>query len=202
VSVVRKIYDPIGLGTDHGGSLPVVATSRYTPPEYLFRLLEPSETLWHAVDIYQLGCLIHDLVMRVQMFNEEYERASDNRYRFAWIVATQTPAIQAGDVDAGLLFLGQRALDKDWERRSKLRIEDFLQEDESKLRIGLNAIGFGAKQNQPRSSETPPSSRQVLSALTYVVARSHALWPRISVNEIVERFRRCECVDWRFWGAR
>lgn len=45
VSVARKIYDPIGIGTDEGNRLPVVATSRYTPPEYLFRLIPPGEQL-------------------------------------------------------------------------------------------------------------------------------------------------------------
>lgn len=54
LSVARDVHDPIGTGTDHSGQLPVVATSRYSPPEYLFRLVDPSPELWHALDIYQL----------------------------------------------------------------------------------------------------------------------------------------------------
>ncbi len=142
VSVVREIYDPIGNGTDHGNKLPVVATSRYSPPEYLFRLIEPSETLWHAVDVYQLGCLIYDLVMREQIFEEEFQRSADNRYRFAWIVATQTPAITARDVDAAVILLGERALDKDFNRRSTLNLDDFLLLSENKSKIGLEQIGL------------------------------------------------------------
>ncbi|WEX77947.1 protein kinase [Sinorhizobium numidicum] len=164
VSVVRKVYDPLGLGTDHGNSLPVVATSRYTPPEYLFRLLEPSEELWHAVDVYQLGCLIHDLVMRVQIFHDEYQRASDNRYRFAWIVATKTPTISASDVDTGLILLGQRAVDKNWQRRSALRIEDFLQEADSRSRLGLEAIGLLPREKAKEGLAAGPLTlRTVLS---------------------------------------
>jgi serine/threonine protein kinase len=39
ISVIRNVSDPIGVGTDHEGQLPVLATARYSPPEYLFRLL-------------------------------------------------------------------------------------------------------------------------------------------------------------------
>lgn len=55
LSVIREIDDPVGIGTDHGDQLPVVATARYSPPEYLFRLEDPSPELWHGVDVYQLG---------------------------------------------------------------------------------------------------------------------------------------------------
>lgn len=162
VSVVRNIYDPIGIGTDHGNKLPVVATSRYTPPEYLFRLVDPGKELWHAVDIYQLGCLIHDLVMRVQMFDEEYQRSADNRYRFAWIVATKTPRLTAADVDTALILLGQRALDKKYERRSFLQLEDFLEEKESRSKLGLDVIGLGGVQAPVLQSSTPVNIRQLL----------------------------------------
>src|SRR6185503_4141522 len=64
VSVVRAVHDPVGIGTDHEGQLPVVATARYSPPEYLFRLVDPSPELWHALTVYQLGGLLHDLIMR------------------------------------------------------------------------------------------------------------------------------------------
>lgn len=162
VSVVRKIYDPIGLGTDHGNKLPVVATSRYTPPEYLFRLIDPGEELWHAVDIYQLGCLIHDLVMRSQMYDEEFNRSADNRYRFAWIVATQTPIIQGTDVETTLLLLGQRALDRDWKRRSTLKLEDFFAEKANLTKIGRAAIGIGATASVGKVSG-PANVRQLIS---------------------------------------
>ena len=126
ISVIRDIYDPVGAGSDHDGQLPVLATARYSPPEYLFRLIEPGPTLWHALNIYQLGALLHDLIVRTPLFQGEYEYSKANRYRFAWIVATQDPHIDAPDVDHDLVFLARRALDKDWLRRSALRIEDFL----------------------------------------------------------------------------
>jgi serine/threonine-protein kinase len=71
ISVMRAIHDPAGVGTDHDGQLPVVATTRYTPPEYLFRLLETGPQLWYALDVYQLGGLLHDLIMGHPLFETE-----------------------------------------------------------------------------------------------------------------------------------
>ncbi|MGI8397605.1 protein kinase domain-containing protein [Agrobacterium deltaense] len=161
VSVAREIHDPMGLGTDHGNQLPVVATSRYSPPEYLFRLLPAGPELWHAVDIYQLGGLIHDLVMRSEMFEAEYQASSTNRYRFAWIVATQTPVISSEDIEPSLLLLGRRALDKDWKRRSALVLEDFRSSKENQKKIGLAAIGFLPKRSAGDNAlEHPAQLRQ------------------------------------------
>jgi serine/threonine protein kinase len=128
ISVIRNVYDPIGSGTDNEGQLPVLATARYSPPEYLFRLLDPGPKLWHALTVYQLGGLLHDLIMREPLFQAEYLTSTTNRYRFAWVVATTIPKIQVDDVDEDLVLTARRSLDKDWERRSVLTLEDFLVE--------------------------------------------------------------------------
>lgn len=143
LSVLRVIHDPVGDGTDHDNQLPVVATSRYTPPEYLFRLQDPGPDLWHGVDVYQLGGLLHDLIMREPMFSAEYAASSENRYRFAWIVAMIDPIVRAADVDADLVLLARRALDKNWQRRRLLRLHDFLADDGGQTQ-SLAAIGIGA----------------------------------------------------------
>ncbi len=155
LTVIRDIHDPIGLGTDQTSTLPVVATSRYTPPEYLFRLEEYSSDFWHALDVYQLGGLLHDLIMQEQMFYQEYELSKDNRYRFAWIVATQTPSVSAADVEADLVLLARRALVKDWRRRSKLRLEDFLLSNRSANPIALELVGSRASRMSGDRSQKP-----------------------------------------------
>jgi serine/threonine protein kinase len=144
ISVTRDIHDPVGIGTDHEGQLPIVATARYSPPEYLFRLLDPGPALWHALDIYQLGALLHDLIARQPLFQAEYTHSKQNRYRFAWLVATVDPVIEAGDVDLDLVFLARRALDKDWERRSNLRIEDFFADTSIQVDHSLQLLGLGS----------------------------------------------------------
>jgi Protein kinase domain len=143
ISVIRNVSDPIGMGTDHDGQLPFVATARYAPPEYLFRLLEPSPELWHALNVYQLGALLHDLIMKEPLFEEEYQRCKTNRYRFAWIIATNEPLLQATDVDGDLLLTARRALDKDWTRRSTVRLEDFLAEANIRREHALQVLGIG-----------------------------------------------------------
>ena len=142
ISVLRAIHDPVGVGSDRDGHLPVLATARYSPPEYLFRLVEPGPSLWHALNIYQLGALLHDLIVRASLFQKEYEQSKSNRYRFAWTVATKEPHIDAADVDHDLLFLARRALDKDWERRSVLQIEDFLDDATTRQQHALQMLGL------------------------------------------------------------
>ena len=142
ISVIRAIHDPVGVGSDRDGQLPVLATARYSPPEYLFRLVEPGTSLWHALNIYQLGALLHDLITRTPLFQAEYEQSKVNRYRFAWIVATKEPIIDAADVDDDLLFLARRALDKDWKKRSVLRIEDFFDDSTSRQEHAFHMLGL------------------------------------------------------------
>jgi serine/threonine protein kinase len=154
ISVIRDIEDPVGVGTDHDGQLPVVATARYSPPEYLFRLLEPSAELWHALNIYQMGALLHDLIMKEPLFESEFLLSAENRYRFAWIVATTAPKIQAIDVDQDLVFLAGRALDKDWVQRSCLALDDFLSDANVQRAHALQLLGLaGEKPTAVRSED-------------------------------------------------
>jgi serine/threonine protein kinase len=161
ISVIRNVTDPIGIGTDHDGQLPIVATARYSPPEYLFRLLQPTPELWHALNVYQLGSLLHDLIMRKPLFEAEYLESMENRYRFAWIVATVTPNVQADDVDQDLLFLARRALDKDWQRRSALRLDDFLDDSAIHKANALQVLGFLHQESFQRGESLTARHRRI-----------------------------------------
>ena len=171
ISVIRDIYDPVGVGTDHDGQLPVVATARYAPPEYLFRLEDHSPRLWHALNIYQLGALLHDLIMREPLFESEYKESFENRYRFAWTVATKTPIIHAVDIDQDLLFKAARALDKDWKRRGSLKIKDFMADSYVQEQDALALLGLLASPNVPqRSAATGDRLRRILVVAKYLSA--------------------------------
>ena len=162
VSVIRDIHEPIGMGTDRDGQLPVLATSRYASPEYLFRLLEPGPDLWNGLTVYQLGALLHDLIMRLPMFQAEYERSRENRYRFAWYVSTIVPEIIAEDVDADLVFIARRALDKNWKRRASLKLEDFLDAGSSRDKASLVFLGLAPSEQPSVSSPNTGSAARVL----------------------------------------
>ena len=153
ISVIRDIYDPVGVGTDHDGQLPVVATARYSPPEYLFRLEDSGPELWHALNVYQLGALLHDLIMREPLFEIEYKESFENRYRFAWTVAKKTPIIRAVDVDQDLVFKATRALDKDWRRRCSLKIQDFMADSYVQEQHALELLGLASRPNVPQHSD-------------------------------------------------
>ncbi len=142
IAVIRDIHDPLGVGTDQDGQLPVVATARYTPPEYLFRLVEPGAALWHALNVYQLGALLHDLIVGAPIFQEEFNKTRTNRYRFAWVVATQNPSLAVFDVESDLIYLARRALDKNWERRSKMCLESFLNHPRLRKARALEMLGL------------------------------------------------------------
>src|SRR5579871_5557044 len=55
LGVIRVLDDEDGGGSDQGGQLPFVATARYSPPEYMFRLVPPGPDLWRGLTFYQLG---------------------------------------------------------------------------------------------------------------------------------------------------
>lgn len=48
-----------------------VGTLRYAPPEFLTRMEEDSLNGWRAVNLYQIGATLHDLVMKEELFIEK-----------------------------------------------------------------------------------------------------------------------------------
>jgi hypothetical protein len=163
LSVMRDLTDPVGIGTDHGNQLPVVATARYSPPEYLFRLEDPSPEYWHGLDVYQLGGLLHDLIMRKPMFDEEYQAGKENRYRFAWAVATRTPLISAEDVDQDLVSLARRSIDKNWARRRLIQLDDFRVKKAGEQKLTLAIFGLGPTATVHESGQREPAPLRSLA---------------------------------------
>lgn len=185
LGVTRSIYDPVGVGTDQDGGLPVVATARYCPPEYLFRLVDPGPDLWHALDVYQLGALLHDLIMRKSLFSDIDKDRKTNKYRFAWLIATTSPEIDATDVDGDLIFLAQRALSKDLKIRLDIKIEEFQLGGAEDAERALAAIGLGG------------ASRSVIQPMDSIRGKWHNRFAEISdpicygiLGELSSRGRR------------
>lgn len=77
--------------TDHGSHRPFLATAQYSSPEYLFRTVEPSESLWEALNLYQIGAVVHDLIEEKEIFADEM--LLGNRYRLALAVLSKCPVI-------------------------------------------------------------------------------------------------------------
>ena len=106
--------------TDQGHQRPFLATAQYSSPEYLFRLDDPSPTIWKGLNFYQLGGVLHDMVMKVPLFNEEISRG--NRWLVASAVLTKMPSFN-DEVPNRLVkykALARRCLTKDVNIRLRL----------------------------------------------------------------------------------
>ena len=94
--------------TDEGDQRYFTGTLQYSPPELLFREEEQSIEAWRAITFYQLGAVLHDLLMRKQLF-DEYK----NPYaRLVRAVEREIPLIDNPEADADLRLLAQNCLAK------------------------------------------------------------------------------------------
>lgn len=106
--------------TDHGNNRPFLATAQYSSPEYLFRLDAPSVKLWKGLNFYQIGAVLHDLIMKKPIF--QHEMGLGNRWLVARAVLTKTPSFFDGDPSrlASLKALSARCLVKDLDIRLQI----------------------------------------------------------------------------------
>ncbi len=106
--------------TDHGNARPFLATAQYSSPEYLFRLDPPSLKLWKGLNFYQVGAVLHDLIMKRPLFQSEM--GMQNRWLVARAVLTKSPSFADGDPNrlAALKSLAARCLVKNSELRMQL----------------------------------------------------------------------------------
>ncbi|WP_421956761.1 protein kinase domain-containing protein [Polaromonas sp.] len=121
LGVVRNVSDDEDRpdGTDHGAIRPFIATSQYSSPEYLFRTLPPSPELWLGLTFYQIGGVLHDLIARKPLFDEEVQ--TGNRYAVAYAVQNKMPDFdQFADVPGDLKALTLNCLTKDPRHRLRL----------------------------------------------------------------------------------
>ncbi len=126
--------------TDSGSLRPFLATAQYSSPEYLFRLDEPSAKLWKGLNFYQMGAVLHDLIMKRPIF--DHEMSLGNRWLVARAVLTKVPSF--GDVDpnrlANFKALAARCLVKDLDSRLQLvGWEDFILEGDRDPLMALRA---------------------------------------------------------------
>lgn len=102
-----------GDGTDQGHTRPFISTAQYSSPEYLFRLDEPSPALWKALNLYQVGAVLHDLINKRPLFQDEVDK--QNRWLVARAALDKTPSFPDADPSrlARQKALASRCLVKD-----------------------------------------------------------------------------------------
>ncbi|MBP6748114.1 MAG: protein kinase [Xanthomonadaceae bacterium] len=106
--------------TDHGKRRRFISTAQYSSPEYLFRLDAPSPSLWKALNLYQVGAVLHDLINKRALFQDEVD--IDNRFVVAKAVLTKTPTFPDTDPTrlATQKALAARCLAKDMNTRLQI----------------------------------------------------------------------------------
>jgi len=122
LGVLRKISPDEGSGTD---GRKFIATAQYSPPEFLARQEEPGAAGFAAINVYQVGAVLHDLIMKIPLFGEE--AATKNKFILFKAVTDKKPRIANPNVPVRLLALCGRALDKEPDRRiQSVTLQDFL----------------------------------------------------------------------------
>lgn len=89
-----------------------VGTLRYAAPEFLLRNEEDSINGWNALNIYQIGATLHDLIMKKELFAEV------NPYSNLVIaIKDDNPLITNTIYSFELLQLARDMMTKDWKER-------------------------------------------------------------------------------------
>jgi eukaryotic-like serine/threonine-protein kinase len=149
LGVVRKMdsEEDAADATDHGHRRPFIATAQYSSPEYLFRLEAPSADSWRALTIYQIGGVIHDLVVRRPLFDSEVQ--TKNKFAVAMAVLRSVPRFPS--ISPKLLSLAavaSKCLVKDPSLRLKIITWDLFSDTEHESSAAkLNRV---AKLSKPR----------------------------------------------------
>ena len=112
---VIRLHDTPPL-TDGTSGKVFIGTLKYSPPEFLLREENDSKEGWRALTFYQLGGVLHDLIMRRSLFSEYVNP-------FAVLVNAvqhKTPEIVNNSVSPFLVDLATHCLLKKPESRLKL----------------------------------------------------------------------------------
>lgn len=111
------VVRPYGKGdvTDEHGIQAFVGTLQYSSPEFLLRTEEDTPDGWRALTFYQIGAVIHDLVMRSAIFAESEQPFA----RLVNAVQHDTPTISSAAYPSYLVETAKKCLSK----RPELRVE-------------------------------------------------------------------------------
>ena len=145
-----------------------VGTLRYSSPEFLLRTETDTCEGWRAVTFYQLGAILHDLIMRRPLFDE----FSEPYAKLVEAVQSKQPLLHADDVSADLIRLARNCLVKDPEDRlSLVSWEDFdcpstIQLPADVARENIKKRALIASRQRDRSTTYPQAtSRQILQRI-------------------------------------
>jgi serine/threonine protein kinase len=92
-----------------------VGTLRYAPPEFLTRDEEDSENGWRAVNLYQIGGVLHDLITKQELFAEAVPYPN-----LVLSIKEKNPKIESNAYPHQLIQLSRNLLTKNWKKRLEI----------------------------------------------------------------------------------
>lgn len=112
------ILRPLGDGDtpDAGTGQNFIGTYRYSPPEFVRRKEEVSEEGYRAITFYQIGAVLHDLIMGRRLFDNVQGPIA----ALIDCVTDTIPKVENPAVDQRLVNLVRDCLQKDWRLRLRL----------------------------------------------------------------------------------
>ena len=163
-----------------------LGTLRYSPPEFLFRTEEQNPEGWRSITFYQLGAVLHDMLVKERLF----ETFSEPYARLVEAIRSETPKIVAPAAPPDLVLLAQHCLLKEPIQRGKLVKWDDFQPKPSTMSTALAA--------KDRIRKRIEASRSIESKLEgHDLAEQQARALRRCLDEChsaIERMLRLECI--------
>tara|TARA_B100000161_G_scaffold260237_1_gene227020 strand:- start:881 stop:2161 length:1281 start_codon:yes stop_codon:yes gene_type:complete len=141
LGVLRPTSNSEGNGTDLVNDRKFVATAQYSPPEYLVREEVKGNEGFKALNLYQVGAVLHDLINKRAIFQEELD--TGNRYTLHRAIMQKPPILNNKNIPFALRHLCASALRKDPAKRiENLCLEDFLRncEESEQVRRSVGAL--------------------------------------------------------------
>ena len=92
-----------------------VGTLRYAPPEFLLRTEMDTQDGWRAINLYQIGATLHDIIMKKELFIEKTPYTN-----LVIAIKEDTPQISNTKFSFELLQLTRDMMTKDWKKRLQL----------------------------------------------------------------------------------
>ncbi|HEL4111041.1 TPA: protein kinase [Stenotrophomonas maltophilia] len=88
------VIKPVGIsGLTDISSRPFIGTLQYSSPEYLLREEVDTIESWRALTFYQIGAVLHDLIMQKEIFSDRIEPYA----RLVRAVIEELPIVVGGD---------------------------------------------------------------------------------------------------------
>lgn len=92
-----------------------LGTLRYAAPEFLTRTEEDSENGWRAVNLYQIGATLHDLIMKKEIY---FDKTPYTNLVIA--IKEDIPSVRNEEVKYDLIQLTRNLLIRDWKKRLEI----------------------------------------------------------------------------------